>query len=703
MNPCGIDERTGRCSRKGTKSRELCELSEKNSCRRVKKTVKLNRGSQPKRQTRRKKKGASIMDAISQYKRVGVSFLEQQSQKTIENMLIKTNDLYRMGKPVISDNQYDILEKYARERYPAMKFLNKVGVDVKNDRKKVRLPYFMASMDKIKNDPTAIERFKGKYNGPYVISDKLDGISGMYYCKAGESPRLYTRGNGSVGQDISHLLPYIQGVPRIENCSGDLVIRGELIVRRVDYEGYRNKYSTSRNMVNSVALAKRLQKEEARKIHFVSYELIIPERKPSEQLQEISSMGGFEVVYNRILRKSELSTDRLSDILQSRRRGSDYDIDGIIVMDDRIYSRQNRNPEHAFAFKMLLGDQMAETLVMGVEWNASKDGYLKPRVKVETTNIGGVDINYVTGNNAKFILDNKIGVGARILLVRSGDVIPKIERVIEAADVVGLPPEGSYEWNDTRVDIMVVRGGSPNDEVEIQKIKYFFSQLGTEQMRIGNIRKLYSNGYKRIRDYVHLKASDIERLEGFQSRSSRKIEEAIQKSLREASLLDLMSASNALGRGFSKKRLELIVGNYPDAFNVGVSEEERLQGLLGVKGMALITAQQFINNLPMFYQFAEENDIRLPSLEEAAAAQQEAPRSRNQTLAGMNILFTGFRDKDMEATILSRGGKIVSGVSGKLSVLVAKDKNSTSGKVKKAKDLGIMVLSKEEFVDRYLS
>ena len=124
------------------------------------------------------------------------------------------------------------------------------------------------------------------------------------------------------------------------------------------------------------------------------------------------------------------------------------------VNDDKIHPRRNKNPDHAFAFKMFLGDQIAEVKVLDVIYTASKDGYLKPVVRVEPVNIRGVTIEFVTAHNAKFIQDNNIGVGAIIQLIRSGDVIPKIQAVIQQADEP-MMPSGEWKWNETKVDALL--------------------------------------------------------------------------------------------------------------------------------------------------------------------------------------------------------------------------------------------------------
>jgi NAD-dependent DNA ligase len=152
-----------------------------------------------------------------------------------------------------------------------------------------------------------------------------------------------------------------------------------------------------------------------------------------------------------------------------------YDMDGVICVNDHIYPRQTGNPAHAFAFKMVLSDQIAEAKVVGVVWTASKDGYLKPRVQLEPLHLGGVTIEYATGFNAKFIVENKIGVGALIRLTRSGDVIPHIIGVIQPAAQPHMPTV-PYEWNATQVDILLQDKNT--DETVKEKYRLFFYESG---------------------------------------------------------------------------------------------------------------------------------------------------------------------------------------------------------------------------------
>jgi NAD-dependent DNA ligase len=239
----------------------------------------------------------------------------------------------------------------------------------------------MGSMDKIKPDTAALANWCAKYKGPYVLSCKLDGVSGLYTTE-GATPKLYTRGDGKVGQDISHLIPHLR-LPKTK----DIVIRGEFIIPKQIFETkYKAKFANPRNMVSGIVNHKTISAA-VNDLHFVAYEVIKPDRKPSEQFAFLSTLD-VEVVLHKF--ESTLTNDLLSQTLIDWRQNYSYEIDGVIVVDDAKYDRKIGNPDYAFAFKMVLSDQIAEAKVVDVIWTPSKDGYLKPRVQIEPINLGGV-------------------------------------------------------------------------------------------------------------------------------------------------------------------------------------------------------------------------------------------------------------------------------------------------------------------------
>ena len=167
------------------------------------------------------------------------------------------NLIYFNETPVLTDNEYDLIKEYFENRFPGAPILKEVGAPIPSSlivRNKVVLPYEMPSMDKIKPDTKALDSWKTKYNGDYVLSCKLDGVSGLYSTESeSKTGKLYTRGDGKVGLDISHLIPYLN-LPKKNN----IVIRGEFIIKKkVFLEKYKKEFANPRNLVSGILLQKK--------------------------------------------------------------------------------------------------------------------------------------------------------------------------------------------------------------------------------------------------------------------------------------------------------------------------------------------------------------------------------------------------------------------------------------------------------------
>ena len=350
---------------------------------------------------------------------------------------------------ILSDEYYDILRNYILSKYPENKYaLNQHSECILSEKEKVKLPYEMWSMNKLKPNTNEISNWKSKYDGPYIVSCKLDGISALYVYENGIES-MYTRGNGTHGQNISSLIPYIIWKKKDKNTLDlnslllfkKIVIRGEIIIKKSLFEKkYKDEFSNSRNFVAGMINKKKIEPNILIDIDFVVYELIYPSLKPSEQFEFLNinwvlkinnNLNQLYVVdYIIISNNKELTNENLSNKLDYWRNNYDYLIDGIVITNDNVYERTSKNPDHAFAFKMLLTNEYAEGTVVNVIWTPSKDGYLKPVVEIEPIKLDGVIIKKITGNNAKFIKDNKIGVGSKVKVIRSGNVIPKIDKVL---------------------------------------------------------------------------------------------------------------------------------------------------------------------------------------------------------------------------------------------------------------------------------
>ena len=629
------------------------------------------------------------LDIITIFKKNGISVLDKLNENQLSTLLSIANKAYTNdGKPLLTDNEYDIVKEYIEKKYPTNKVIHEIGAPV--TKNKATLPYYMGSMDKIKPDTNALTNWTKKFTGPYLLSCKLDGVSGLYTTE-NKTPKLYTRGDGTVGQDISHLIPYL----RLPKTQG-VVIRGEFIIPKSVFDvKYKTTFANPRNMVAGIVNQKTIN-ESIKDLHFVAYELIKPIKPPSEQLELLKGMN-IELVLNK--KEKTLTNELLSKTLVEWRNMYAYEIDGIIVTDDKIYSHKAGNPEHAFAFKMVLSDQVAEAKVLSVIWTPSKDGYLKPRVQIEPINLGGVRIEYATGFNGAFINDNKIGVGAIIELIRSGDVIPYIRKVIVPATVSQMPSI-PYKWNDTHVDIMI-EDLETDETVREKVITGFFKGIGVEGLSSGNVARIIKAGFITIPQIIKMTKDELLHVEGFQEKTATKLHTGIKEKLESATLVTIMAASNLFGRGFSEKKLELIMESYPSVLLSKETNNQKIARISSIKGMAEKTAEAFVERIPAFMKFLKEVGLTKKVTNDNVIAEKKT-LDETHPLFGKTIVMTGFRDAILQDMIINKGGKIGSSVSKNTFIVIVKDKEDDTGKASDARKLNVPLITQPEFKSKYL-
>ncbi len=620
------------------------------------------------------------------FKKNGISVLEQLNEKQLSDLLREANKAYYNEEPFFTDNQYDIVKEFVESKYPSNQVIHEIGAPV--ERNKVTLPYPMGSMDKIKPDTNALVNWTTKFTGPYVLSCKLDGVSGLYTTE-GKEPKLYTRGDGRVGQDISHLIPFL----RLPKTRG-IVIRGEFIIPKAVFEAkYKDKFANPRNMVAGIVNHKTIN-EAIKDLHFVAYEVMKPIYKPSKQMEFLSTLD-VEVVLHKF--EENLSNELLSQTLVDWRYNYAYEIDGVIVADDKVYERKVGNPEHAFAFKMVLSDQVAEAKVVDVLWAPSKDGYLKPRVQIEPINLGGVQITYATGFNGAFIHDNKISIGSIVELIRSGDVIPYIRKVIVAADEAKMPSV-PFKWNDTHIDVMLEDIES-DETVKEKNITGFFRGIGVEGLSSGNVKRIIEAGYDSVPEIIKMEIPDFLEVQGFKEKTATKLYDGIKEKIDAASLTTIMSASNMFGRGFSEKKIELIMDAYPNVLLSKETDTQKIAKISAIKGMATKSAEAFVERIPEFINFIKAAGL-VKKLAQGNTAKKEVDQSH--PLFGKSVVMTGFRDADLQNELKEVGAKIGSSVSSKTFVVLVKDKDEDTGKAAEARNLNIPLMTPQEFRNKYL-
>jgi len=630
------------------------------------------------------------MSLLNTYKDDPFEIISTISLNDLVKLITEANNqYYNFDNPLMTDQEYDLLREELERRNPKHKLLTQIAHET-HSKDKVKLPFHMGSMDKLKPGTGLIDKWIKKFKGSYVLSDKLDGSSGLLVLREDGKHMLFTRGNGKIGTNISSLLTHMNGIP---NLKMNLVVRGELLINKEIYEENKEVYVNARAMINGLVGKKSITKKEIKNITFVAYEVVDPFDTIENQMKLLKKLK-FETVENKLVKK--IDEDYLSSYFKKRKKESNYDIDGIIVTDNSKHTRnKTKNPKYAFAFKELLEDQIMDTEITDIEWRISKDGLIKPRVHIKETIIGGIKITHVTGHNAKNVVDSGLGIGAKIKLTRAGEVIPYILEVIKK--VKPTLPKIPYVWNETKVDFIVDENNlseAINYDILVKNITYFFKKMNIKYVDESIVKKMIDVGFDNINTIINASIEDLMKIEGFKERMSTKIYTNIQKAIEDVELSKVMTASNLFGHGLGSKKLSLIINKNPNILQLKLSKQDFIDKIIEIDGFDTKTATQFVENIGKFKEFLSVNKkIKVKIVKKST--------KKNGKFKDKKFVFTGFRDKNLEAFIENEGGKISTSVSSNTDYLLTDDKNSTSSKVTKAKDLGLEIFLKDEFIDKF--
>ena len=670
----------------------------------------------------------------------------------LELLLTQAADAYyNTDRQLISDNSFDVLLDLLRARAPKSKVLKQLRAPLPpaaSGAVKVKLPYHLGSMDKVKPGERALANWLSKYQGPYVISEKLDGLSSLLILKvtpttddtgmgAGQETleqKFYKHGDEGESEEIGHMLGFIRATPndpagraalireikRANPETQTLAVRGEIIIKKSVFAGkYSKDYPKARSlisgMVNSLPEKYNTQevRQKARDLDFVAYTILDPPSglKQSDQFRLLEQCG-FLTARHMSIPAGGLTEDRLKELLLEYKAASEYEIDGIIVNDDleaHTYPKSG-NPKYAVAFKMRLEEQMATTTVEFVEYNITKNGLLKPRVKFTPIVIGGDSINYATGFNAKFIRDNNLGPGAQIHVIKSGDVIPYILDVLKpAANGRWQEPDIPYDWVEGGIDIRP-RNLADAPEMINRVLLHFFDTLGVDGLKAGTLDKLINAGFNSVNLILALHPESLLVIPGFQVKSAQKLVNNIRVGVleKEHRLSVIMTAAN-LWPGFGVKRFELVCSAVAHQRLLGQQKPDITKTeLVAIDGFSDKTAEAFLEGLPKFREWLAEH----PKLQiinpivtaQEKATQQQLVMEQQATATGLlaelrnkKVVFTGFRDAGLEAKLGIYGITVQSGVNKTTNLVVASNPGEASSKLEKARELGIRIMSADDF------
>ena len=658
-------------------------------------------------------------------------YCENMSTQDIIGILTMADYTYHnTGEPILTDFTYDIVRTYLEESYPSHPYLKSIGAPVSASSERVQLPLYMGSMNKVLTEKQ-LELWQSKHpDESYALSHKMDGISALW-C----NDRLYTRGQGDVGTDISHLADSL-GLKR----KLPYAVRGELIIPRSKKSLFESDKHLRNIAAGAILSHKNINTKVLNHVRFIAYEVIdmleIEQMKPSKQFKRLKS-DGFEVVPHSFAK--ELGFDLLTNRLLTGKETGHYDIDGIIVTPDAKYYRAiSKNPSYSIAFKINLAEDSKQTVVTAIEWNPSRHGKLIPRVQIEPVQLDQSTVQYITGKNAAFIHSNNIGVGARITVLLSGGIIPNIVEINEPANEPSVPLI-AYEWDKNKVHYVVkgmtkgVANGhnigttDGSDDILLQQLVFFSRNMEIKHLSKGLLTRLIaSDTVRKPGDILALTSMMLANVQGLDGKMGIKLLASIKKAILDADVLQWLVGSGSFVGSVGKEKLGWVLDKYPNFYK---GNNLLIKDIVQIDGFSDITAQRVVdgcktfnkwlvtNSASDYFEMAHEkmagqinsqtndtkDDTTNGSTNGSTKGQdnvqlEDSGTVHNGTSLASNVYcFTGFRDKDLEKHITNLGGKVSSSYTKKVTHLIVKDMSEIEGsankKVLDAKKRNIAIIS----------
>lgn len=621
----------------------------------------------------------------------------------LENKIKKYNKAYREGKPLISDQEYDQLLEQLREENPESSLLQKAVIEEASSRMQ-ELPLPMFSLEKVKSIGDLKKFIKNNWskvsNDRIVITPKYDGIS---LCVDERSGDAWTRGDGIIGQASRSYYELLQNHKSEKSNRYDYTF-GEAIFKIKDFEENKGSYKSARNCVAGLFNASTIDPL-LKSVSYVRYGSDNEDFDKIEQLEFMSSYceGVTKYWITSVPGLLQCEEKALLEFFNNLfEKITDYKCDGLVIelndqKDRRSLGRlPNGNPRYAIAFKNPEWSERSETTVKKIEWNISKDGKAKPVLLFDPVELCGATVQRASAHNAKYLLEHHICEGAIITIARSGDVIPKHiktlkydpDKIEDTRNKMQICPccHSLMNWDNTMTEMVCE---NPNCKAKkLAQLVFAFSVLGTEEFREPTIKKFFEAGYTTVSSIIELSEEEIIKIDGIGEALSKVLSKQFEVYRNVGfSFAKILTACNLFEGVIAEKTCQMIIDNLSeeDLNLVYDLTEIPVENLLKIKGVAMTTAEAFNKGLRL-YKKCEEN-LRIRYIETPGGAESK----------DYKVCFSGFRDKELENKASENGYEIMNSVSSKTSILVVKKKDSKSSKIDKAKQLGVPVVSKEEF------
>ncbi|MDR1089990.1 MAG: BRCA1 C Terminus (BRCT) domain protein, partial [Prevotella sp.] len=595
-----------------------------------------------------------------------------ETKDVLSDMIKKYNKSYRAGSPQIPDIEYDLLVGKLKEIDPDNEWFDHIEPVVISAKRKVSLPIPMKSLNKAKDMADLIKWYRSlalTENSEVIYMPKFDGLSLLHDEIRGKA---YSRGGiENEGQDCSgHFknagflsgkgdTQFTYGEFLFSNAAWNTRFKGKSSIH--SGEPFKSPRNTAAGLLNRDEPSPYLQYasfyrfgiDDASLNNYRTYE---------EVLSALCKQYNQEPLYKKTTVR-DLNDTNLMEAFNEW--GKIYPVDGIVIYinDLTIWDILGRhqttgNPLYAIAYKHPDFTGVFETTVKDISWKISKSGALKPVVNIETVDTGDCSMENPTGYNAGWIEDMGIARGAEILVTRSGGVIPKILKTLIPAtkneleslwdELAGCPHCGSpTAWNSSYVELCCTNPGCSGRQ--LAKIVFFFMTCGTENLGEETFNKLFNAGFTTIRRILDITFEELVKIEGFGESIANLILENNTRILKGLDMATLMHASDCF-EGIGKVKAQKILDDMDDESLCSFYQRWFVTQSLTEEFLEKQskTMQSFYKGIQPFYRFIVDN--RIPVLPPA-----KKEENSNGKCAGMAVCFSGVRDSELEAKIISEG------------------------------------------------
>ena len=624
-------------------------------------------------------------------------YIQGMSTSELEHLVKLASYLYyNYEDSGITDNTFDAFEYNLNKRLNQRgRRYEKIGAPI-IERLRVKLPYPMGSLQKIKPDTREFLDFIS--GAELAFSVKLDGVSGMIVYKNKTISNIYTRGDGTIGGNVTFLKDYVR-VP--QKVSQDIVVRGEFILQKEKWrEKFSKTYSNPRAFVSG-RINSGFISPDLIEIDFIAYEIVsLGPREIPEPIMawEILREEGFNIVEHGFWNEPT-AFETISEYKRLREI-SIYSVDGLVLTYNAPGIRKS------VAFKMLLEEQKRKTKIINVEWNISRHGRYVPVAIYESVYIGGARFSRATAHNASHVRKWSLGKGTNITIARSGDIIPNIidVEINDDIDPIYPPEEPSWHWDGVNIILDDIEG---NPTVQIKRMLHFFQTIGVPRLGEKTIEKFYEAGMKTVKEVAAAFPKDFIKIYRIGEKLSKAHYENIHAVLK-STRIDRFIAATTYFQGIGKKLIRSVMRGYPEIMEDDQETiKKKLLGPRKVHGIGPKRSDVISENFDRFKEFLfslGKDDIKSALEYEKTRAENLEKSGYNEEVYKKKFVMTGFFGKidlNFEDYMYDNFAEIVENVDKTVECVIAANASTATDKMISAQSIGISVYTLDEFISKY--